>query len=54
MTDEDAFRVIEKQRVGISVFVGKDKTATSARYHLQSPSEVADFLARLMEVERKT
>jgi len=49
LTDEDAFKVIEKYGNGISVFVGDDKQDTVARYFLKSPAEVAKFLGLLLE-----
>ncbi len=49
LTDEDAFRVIDKYGSGISVFVGDDKRDTAAHYFLKSPAEVATFLVMLLE-----
>ena len=46
-TDEDGFKVIEK-RGGISVFVGEKTGNSAARYYLESPAEVEQFLERLV------
>lgn len=44
-TDEDAFRVIRKQ--GIGIVVGRDGEDSHARYALEDTDEVAGFLDRL-------
>jgi alpha,alpha-trehalase len=44
-TDEDAFRVIRKQ--GIGIVVGRDGEDSHARYALEDTDEVAAFLGRL-------
>ncbi|MGI9529891.1 MAG: trehalose-phosphatase [Acidimicrobiia bacterium] len=46
-TDEDAFRVIQKQGVGI--VVGREGPPTLARYALDDTDEVTAFLRRLVE-----
>ena len=46
-TDEDGFKVIEKHG-GISVFVGEESGNSAARYYLESPAEVEQFLSRLV------
>jgi len=52
LTDEDAFKAIEDYGRGISVFVGEGDSPSSARYFLQSPDEVAEFLSRLLKEAR--
>lgn len=46
-TDEDAFRVIQKQ--GIGIVVGRDGPPSLARYALDDTDEVTAFLRRLVE-----
>ena len=53
LTDEDAFRVIEKYGEGISVFVGESEQESAARYYLKSPDEVETFLSRLLEITQR-
>jgi trehalose 6-phosphate phosphatase len=48
LTDEDAFRTIEKFGRGMSVFVGECYANSSARYYLRSPDEVYYFLLQLV------
>jgi len=52
LSDEDGFKAIESYGGGISVFVGERDHATSARYFLESPHEVAKFLSLLLEEAR--
>ncbi len=49
-TDEDAFRVVRRPS-GWSVFVGGAKEDSAAEYYLDSPAEVEEFLARLIELK---
>jgi trehalose 6-phosphate phosphatase len=49
LTDEDGFRVIESYGGGLSVFVGEENRQSTARYYLESPSEVETFLGKLLE-----
>jgi len=53
VTDEDGFKVIENYGSGISVFVGERDHRSSARYFLESPTEVARFLSILLEQARR-
>ncbi len=46
LTDEDAFKVIEGYD-GISVFVGPEEFKSGARYYLNTPQEVIEFLSML-------
>lgn len=48
-TDEDAFRVLHRPQ-GWSIFVGEENPLSSAEYFLNSTSEVATFLSRLLEL----
>jgi trehalose 6-phosphate phosphatase len=47
ISDEDGFAVIEKYGAGITVHVGGEVPASSARFFLKSPQEVAFFLSKL-------
>lgn len=47
-TDEDGFKLIEKHD-GISIFVGMEAGNSAARYYLNSPAEVEEFLERLVQ-----
>lgn len=53
VTDEDAFRYIQRYGEGLSVFVGDGKRRTSARYYLESSAEVVQFLSKLAEEIRQ-
>lgn len=46
-TDEDAFRVLHRPE-GWGIFVGGENNSSAAEYYLDSPSEVAEFLARML------
>ena len=46
-TDEDVFRILHRPQ-GWSIFVGRESTDSNAEYFLNSTSEVADFLDRLI------
>jgi alpha,alpha-trehalase len=50
-TDEDAFRVIRKQ--GIGIVVGRDGEDSHARYALEDTDEVAAFLGRLAQEHKE-
>jgi trehalose 6-phosphate phosphatase len=48
-TDEDAFKVLRRPQ-GWSIFVGGENPASAAEYYLDSPSEVAEFLSRMLDL----
>lgn len=48
-TDEDAFRVLHRPE-GWGIFVGGENTSSAAEYYLDSPAEVAEFLARMLDL----
>ncbi|KAL3633978.1 hypothetical protein CASFOL_021032 [Castilleja foliolosa] len=48
-TDEDAFKVLRNRGQGLGILVSKVPKETNASYSLQEPSEVMQFLKRLME-----
>ncbi|PKU72419.1 probable trehalose-phosphate phosphatase 6 [Dendrobium catenatum] len=54
LTDEDAFKVLRNRGQGFGILVSKIPKETSASYSLQEPSEVMDFLQRLVEWKRLT
>lgn len=47
-TDEDAFKVLRDRGQGFGILVSKIAKETNASYYLQEPSEVMDFLQRLV------
>jgi trehalose 6-phosphate phosphatase len=49
LTDEDAFKTIEKYGYGITVYIGKPSSDSAARYFLDSPDEVRSFLGKLVD-----
>ncbi|PIA51820.1 hypothetical protein AQUCO_01000001v1 [Aquilegia coerulea] len=51
-TDEDAFKVLRDRGQGFGILVSKVPKETNASYSLQEPSEVMDFLHRLVEWKR--
>nr|XP_010939628.1 probable trehalose-phosphate phosphatase 6 [Elaeis guineensis] len=51
-TDEDAFKVLCDRGQGFGILVSKFPKETNASYSLQEPSEVMDFLLRLVEWKR--
>ncbi|XP_022131926.1 probable trehalose-phosphate phosphatase J [Momordica charantia] len=51
-TDEDAFKVLQSKGLGFGILVSKFPKETSASYSLQEPSEVEEFLCRLVEWKR--
>lgn len=53
-TDEDAFKVLRKRGQGVGILVSKCPKETSASYSLQDPTEVMEFLLRLVEWNRKS
>ncbi|XP_042486195.1 probable trehalose-phosphate phosphatase 6 [Macadamia integrifolia] len=48
-TDEDAFKVLRDRGQGFGILVSKIPKDTNASYSLQEPSEVMNFLLRLVE-----
>ncbi|MFO8175820.1 MAG: trehalose-phosphatase [Longimicrobiales bacterium] len=55
LTDEDAFRVIRSHGLGIVVRGEDDERVTAARYALEDPGQVREFLESLVGiVERKS
>ncbi|KAK8942005.1 putative trehalose-phosphate phosphatase 6 [Platanthera guangdongensis] len=53
-TDEDAFKVLRSRGHGSAILVSKMPKETDASYSLQEPSEVMDFLQRLVEWKRRS
>ncbi|KAG5245178.1 trehalose-6-phosphate phosphatase family protein [Salix suchowensis] len=51
-TDEDAFKVLRERGQGFGILVSKFPKDTSASYSLQEPTQVMDFLQRLVEWKR--
>ncbi|XXG39098.1 hypothetical protein AAC387_Pa01g0148 [Persea americana] len=51
-TDEDAFKVLRDRGQGFGILVSKTPKDTNASYSLQGPSEVKDFLHKLVEWKR--
>lgn len=51
-TDEDAFKVLRNRGQGFGILVSKTPKETHASYSLQEPSEVKDFLRRLVQWKR--
>ncbi|KAL9253135.1 putative trehalose-phosphate phosphatase H [Drosera capensis] len=51
-TDEDAFKVLRDRGQGIGIVVSKVPKPTLASYRLREPSEVMDFLQRLVKWKR--
>lgn len=52
-TDEDAFRVLNQRGAGIGILVSKVPRETGAAYSLRDPTEVMDFLNRLVDWNKK-
>ncbi|KAJ4909125.1 Trehalose-phosphate phosphatase B [Raphanus sativus] len=53
-TDEDAFKVLREKGQGFGILVSKVPKETNASYSLQDPSQVNEFLKRLVEWKRNT
>ncbi|KAK7282802.1 hypothetical protein RIF29_11868 [Crotalaria pallida] len=51
-TDEDAFKVLRSRGQGIGILVSRFPKETDASYTLEDPSEVEQFLRRLVEWKR--
>lgn len=52
ITDEDAFKALDG--LGIGIVVGEDARPSIARYVLENPDEVHEFLQRLIPFVRNT
>ncbi|KAL6656993.1 hypothetical protein ACP70R_004773 [Stipagrostis hirtigluma subsp. patula] len=52
-TDEDAFRVLRNMGQGIGILVTKIPKETTASYSLREPSEVKEFLRKLVKSKSK-
>ncbi|KAF8679238.1 hypothetical protein HU200_046012 [Digitaria exilis] len=52
-TDEDAFKVLRNMGQGIGILVSKIPKETSASYSLQEPSEVKEFLHKLVKSKQR-
>ncbi|KAL6605932.1 hypothetical protein ACP70R_041585 [Stipagrostis hirtigluma subsp. patula] len=52
-TDEDAFKVLRKRGQGLGILVSKCPKETDASYSLQDPTEVMEFLLRLVQWKRR-
>ncbi|CAM0913689.1 unnamed protein product [Alopecurus aequalis] len=48
-TDEDAFKVLRKRDHGLGILVSRFPRETDASYSLQDPTEVIEFLRRLVQ-----
>lgn len=53
-TDEDAFQFLRKQGNGFGILVSTKAKPSDAEYSLRDPSEVLQFLLKLVEWNRKT
>ncbi|KAH9616602.1 hypothetical protein KSS87_022519 [Heliosperma pusillum] len=53
-TDEDAFKVLQDRGHGFGILVSKIAKETNASYYLEGPSEVMNFLQRLVKWKRLT
>lgn len=54
VTDEDAFRVIAEEQLGIGIRVADDGASTCAPYYLRDPQEVKRFLEFLLSLAEKS
>ncbi|XP_062234026.1 probable trehalose-phosphate phosphatase 4 isoform X2 [Phragmites australis] len=52
-TDEDAFKVLRKRVQGLGILVSKRPKETDASYSLKDPTEVMEFLHRLVQWKRR-
>ncbi|KFK44322.1 hypothetical protein AALP_AA1G243200 [Arabis alpina] len=53
-TDEDAFKVLRERGQGLGIVVSKTPKKTYASYSLQDPSQVKEFLKRLVKWKKQT
>ncbi|TKW35894.2 hypothetical protein SEVIR_2G407600v4 [Setaria viridis] len=52
-TDEDAFKVLRNMGQGVGILVSKIPKETSASYSLREPSEVKEFLHKLVKSKQR-
>jgi trehalose 6-phosphate phosphatase len=48
-TDEDAFKALKEEGIGIGIFVGSKTSNTEASFYLKDPNEVEKFLQKLIQ-----
>ncbi|KAF8109911.1 hypothetical protein N665_0089s0030 [Sinapis alba] len=53
-TDEDAFKVLRERGQGLGIVVSESPKETNASYSLQDPSQVKEFLKRLVKWKKQT
>ncbi|CAH8351967.1 unnamed protein product [Eruca vesicaria subsp. sativa] len=53
-TDEDAFKVLRERGQGFGIIVSETPKETNASYSLQDPSQVREFIKRLVKWKKQT
>ncbi|KAJ4889625.1 putative trehalose-phosphate phosphatase C [Raphanus sativus] len=53
-TDEDAFKVLRERGQGLGIVVSETPKETNASYSLRDPSQVKEFLKRLVKWKKQT